>query len=176
MAIAYGNSSSSLRSRLRPSVETTKSSYAIALNGKRRSIVKVLNILVRRYLPLERFDAAVAFHETLIGQKARLRFDYHEHDLRLAQVASILFVAGTEQSLAPFVETQATFMVDDIQGFAAHLPTVGVEVLKPPKPVPTGWNMLVRHPDGMRVEYVEHRDKHPADRLPDVLHPERLFA
>jgi predicted enzyme related to lactoylglutathione lyase len=138
--------------------------------------VKVLNILVRRYLPLERFDAAVAFHETLIGQKARLRFDYHEHDLRLAQVASILFVAGTEQSLAPFVETQATFMVDDIQGFAAHLPTVGVEVLKPPKPVPTGWNMLVRHPDGMRVEYVEHRDKHPADRLLDVLHPERLFA
>jgi hypothetical protein len=46
--------------------------------------VKVLNILVRRYLPLERFDAAVAFHETLIGQKARLRFDYREHDLRLA--------------------------------------------------------------------------------------------
>jgi len=138
--------------------------------------VKVLNILVRRYLPLERFDAAVAFHETLIGQKARLRFDYHEHDLRLAQVASILFIAGTEQSLAPFVETQATFMVDDIQDFAAHLPTVGVEVLKPPKPVPTGWNMLVRHPDGMRVEYVEHRDKHPADRLPDALHPERPFA
>jgi len=40
---------------------------------RRRSIMKVLNILVRRYLPLERFDAAVAFHETLIGQKARLR-------------------------------------------------------------------------------------------------------
>jgi hypothetical protein len=100
--------------------------------------MKVLNILVRRYLPLERFDAAVAFHETLIGQKARLRFDYCEHNLRLAQVASILFVAGTEQSLAPFVETQATFMVDDIQGFAVHLPTVAVEVLKPPTPVPTG--------------------------------------
>jgi hypothetical protein len=29
-------------------------------------------------------------------------------------------------------------MVDDIQGFAVHLPTVGVEVLKPPTPVPTG--------------------------------------
>jgi len=41
-------------------------------------------------------------------------------------------------------------------------------VLKPPNPVPTGWNMLVRHPDGMRVEYVEHRDKHPADRLFDA--------
>ncbi len=130
--------------------------------------MKVLNILVRRYLPLDRFEAAVTFYETLIGQKARLRFDYHEHNLRLAQVASLLFIAGSEESLSPFVATQATFMVDDIQGFAAHLPTVGAEVLKPPKAVPTGWNMLVRHPDGMRVEYVEHRDKHPADRLSDA--------
>jgi predicted enzyme related to lactoylglutathione lyase len=138
------------------------------LSGTGRSIVKVLNILVRRYLPLDRLDAAVAFYETLIGQKARLRFDYPEYDLRLAQVASILFVAGTEQSLAPFVETQATFMVDDIRAFAQHLPTVGGAVLKPPKTVPTGWNMLVRHPDGMRVEYVEHRHKHPADRLAEA--------
>jgi predicted enzyme related to lactoylglutathione lyase len=138
--------------------------------------VKVLNILVRRYLPLARFDEAVAFHEMLIGQKARLRFDYPEYNLRLAQVASILFIAGTERSLAPFVETQATFMVDDIEGFAAHLPTVGADVLKPLKSVPTGWNMLVRHPDGMRVEYVEHRDKHPADCLSDAVAPGRLFS
>ncbi len=43
--------------------------------------MKVLNILVRRYLPLEELDQAVAFHETLIGQTARLRFDYPEDDL-----------------------------------------------------------------------------------------------
>ena len=83
--------------------------------------MKILNILVRRYLPLEDLDQAVAFHEKLIGQTARLRFDYPEHDLRLAQVASILFVAGTEQSLKPFTATHLTFMVDDIDAFAAHL-------------------------------------------------------
>jgi predicted enzyme related to lactoylglutathione lyase len=130
--------------------------------------MKVLNILVRRYLSLDRFNDAVAFYETLIGQKARLRFDYPDYKLKLAQVASILFIAGTEESLAPFVATHATFMVEDIQSFATHLPTVGAQVLKPPKLVPTGWNMLVDHPDGMRVEYVEHRDKHPADRLLDA--------
>ena len=137
--------------------------------------MKILNILVRRYLPLERFEAAVAFYETLIGQKARLRFDYREYNLRLAQVASILFVAGSEESLAPFVETQATFMVDDLAGYARHLPAVGAAILRPLKAVPTGWNMLVRHPDGMRVEYVEHRDKHPADRLLEVNYPQRAF-
>ena len=138
--------------------------------------MKVLNILVRRCLPLDRFDAAVSFHEELIGQKARLRFDYPAYQLKLAQVASILFIAGTEESLAPFVETHATFMVDDLQAYANHLPTIGAEILRPPKVVPTGWNMLARHPDGSLIEYVEHRDKHPADQLPDVAYPERRFG
>lgn len=138
--------------------------------------MKVLNILVRRCLPLDRFDAAVSFHEVLIGQKARLRFDYPAYQLKLAQVASILFIAGTEQSLAPFVDTHATFMVDDLQAYANHLPAVGAEILRPPKIVPTGWNMLARHPDGSLIEYVEHRDKHPADQLLDIPYPERTFA
>jgi predicted enzyme related to lactoylglutathione lyase len=138
--------------------------------------VKVLNILVRRYLPLDQFETAVSFHEELIGQKARLRFDYPAYNLKLAQVASILFIAGTEDSLAPFRATHASFMVDDIQSFARHLPSVGAEIVRPPKDVPTGWNMLVRHPDGSLIEYVEHRDKHPADQLPDAPYHERTFA
>jgi predicted enzyme related to lactoylglutathione lyase len=138
--------------------------------------MKILNILVRRCLPLERFDAAVSFHEELIGQKARLRFDYPAYQLKLAQVASMLFIAGTEESLAPFVATHASFMVDDLQAYASYLPTVGAEILRPPKVVPTGWNMLARHPDGSLIEYVEHRHKHPADQLPDVPYPERRFA
>lgn len=135
--------------------------------------MKVLNILVRRCLALERFDEAVAFHEALIGQKARLRFDYAEYDLRLAQVASILFIAGTPESLKPFTATDMTFLVDDIDSYARYLPTIDAEVLEQPKTVPTGWNMLVRHPDGSLVEYVEHRDKHPADMLPVADYPVR---
>jgi len=127
--------------------------------------MKVLNILVRRYLPLDRLEASVHFHEQIIGQKARLRFYYPEHSLELAQVGSILLIAGTAESLAPFVNTHATFMVEGIVDFARHLPTVGAEVIDGPKDVPTGQNMLVRHPDGTLIEYVEHRDKHPADRM-----------
>lgn len=125
--------------------------------------MRILNILVRRCLPLDAIDAAVAFYEELIGQKRRLTFDYPDYDLKLAQVASILFIAGTDESLAPFRATGATFMVEDLDGFAAHLPTTGSIIVEPPKSVPTGRNMLVRHPDGMLVEYVEHAHKHPAD-------------
>ncbi|WP_426255385.1 VOC family protein [Sphingomonas sp. DC2300-3] len=125
--------------------------------------MRILNILVRRYLSLDEIDAAVSFYEALIGQKRRLAFDYPEHDLKLAQVASILFIAGTDASLAPFRATEATFMVEDLDAFAAHLPTIGSTILEAAKPVPTGRNMLVRHADGMLVEYVEHTTKHPAD-------------
>ncbi len=59
-----------------------------------------------------------------------------------------------------------TFLVDDIDAFAAHLPRVGATILDGPKPVLTGRNMLVQHPDQTRAEYVEHRNKHPADLLP----------
>ncbi|MCW5747992.1 MAG: VOC family protein [Alphaproteobacteria bacterium] len=127
--------------------------------------MKVLNILVRRYLPLELFEESVRFHEQIIGQKARLRFHYAQYGLELAQVASMLFIAGTPESLAPFVNTHATFMVEGIDDFARHLPGVGAEILNGPKDVPTGRNMRVRHPDGTVIEYVEHRDKHPADRM-----------
>jgi hypothetical protein len=49
--------------------------------------------------------------------------------------------------------------------FARHLPTLGAEIVNGPKDVPTGRNMLVRHPDGTLIEYVEHRHKHAADRM-----------
>lgn len=127
--------------------------------------MRVLNILARRCLPLEDFDAAVAFHETVVGQSARLRFDYPRYGLRLAQVGNLLFIGGSAVDLAPFRATHATFLVDDLEAFARHLPTVGAAVIDPPKAVPTGWNMLVLHPDGTRVEYVQHHTPHPADHM-----------
>jgi hypothetical protein len=60
--------------------------------------MKILNVFVRGYLPLEDMDAAVAFYESLVGQRARLRFDYPDRQLKLVQVASILFIAATPEA------------------------------------------------------------------------------
>ncbi len=53
--------------------------------------MKVLNILIRRCVLIARFEETVSFYEHLISQKARLRFDYPEYDLKLAQVGSRAF-------------------------------------------------------------------------------------
>ncbi|KQT34608.1 glyoxalase [Sphingomonas sp. Leaf412] len=127
--------------------------------------MRILNILARRCMALDGFDDAVAFYERLLEQPARLRFDYPEYRLKLAQVGSLLLIGGTPESLAPFTATDATFLVEDIEAWQRHLPTIGAVVVEAAKPVPSGHNMLVRHADGMLVEYVEHRDKHPDDRM-----------
>src|SRR4051812_1265499 len=108
--------------------------------------MKILNILVRRCVPIEKFDETVRFHETIIGQKARLSFDYPEYHLKLAQVASMLFIGGTPEGLKAFELINATFLVDDIRAYEKELPKLGAQVVSPLKAVPTGWNMLVAHP------------------------------
>lgn len=70
--------------------------------------MKVLNILIRRCVLIARFEETVSFYEHLISQKARLRFDYPEYDLKLAQVGSVLLIGGTEQS-SSVRATEATF-------------------------------------------------------------------
>ena len=101
--------------------------------------MKVLNILIRRCVLIARFEETVSFYEHLISQKARLRFDYPEYDLKLAQVGSVLLIGGTEQSLAPFRATEATFLVNDITAWEKHLPSTGATIINPVKAVPTGW-------------------------------------
>lgn len=65
--------------------------------------MRILNILVRGYLPPEDFDEAVSFHERLIDLKARKRFDYPEYQLKLAAMSSILFIGGSiEQVYEPW--------------------------------------------------------------------------
>lgn len=55
----------------------------------------------------------ITLHEGLIGQKARQRCDDRDDELTLAQIGSLLFIAGTRESLAPFVNIHATLLVND---------------------------------------------------------------
>lgn len=64
--------------------------------------MKVLNILIRRCVLIARFEDTVSFYENLIAQKARLRFDYPEYDLKLAQVGSVLLIGEPSKAWLRF--------------------------------------------------------------------------
>ena len=120
----------------------------------------VREVLLRVFVPPERFAATIRFYEGVFGRGASLRFAYPERRLELASVGSgngsVLIIAGTEADLGPFKATVATFHVRSLAAARSAVEAAGGEVIEAPKRVPTGTNMRVRHPDGSVVEYVEH--------------------
>ena len=128
-----------------------------------KCVMKIRSILARGLIPLEELDKTVGDYERLFDQPARLRFDYLEKDLRIAQVGQLLIIGGNETSLEPFRAILMTFLVDDLNGYAAYLPSAGASIIRSIQRVPSGRNMLVRQVYGALVEYVEHNHPNPAD-------------
>lgn len=123
-------------------------------------------VMVRVLVPRERLAATVAFYELTLGIVCDMRFDYPDAGLVLASVGGVLIIGGDAQALLPFAATDATFLVASLDEQQQRwLVEQGAEIVEPPKAVPTGRNMLVRHPDGLLVEYVEHRPQ-PGEETP----------
>lgn len=119
--------------------------------------MEILGTLHRVYVAAQEMEATIGFYQSLLGRPTGLRFHHADTGLDLALVGPVLILAGTEESLAPYRATAATFLVDSLDDFARLLPELGAQVLEPPREVPTGWNLRARHPDGLVVEYVQHR-------------------
>lgn len=115
--------------------------------------MKVKQILNRIYV--NEMDQIVTFYENLLDEKCSMRFEHKLFHLELAQVGSILIICGTDQVLESFKNTRTTFMVDSIIEFKDFLLENGATIMKDVKETPTGLNMIVKHFDGMIVEYVE---------------------
>jgi predicted enzyme related to lactoylglutathione lyase len=118
--------------------------------------MKVKQILNRIYV--NEMDQAVAFYENLLDEKCSMRFEHKQFHLELAQVGSILVICGTDEVLESFKNTKATFIVDSIIEFKNFLLENDATIIKDVKKTPTGLNMIVKHFDGMIVEYVEQRN------------------
>jgi hypothetical protein len=73
----------------------------------------------------------------------------------LATVGEVLVVAGDEEVLAPYRETVATLLVDDLDACRERLDEAGAELVRGPRAVPTGRNLTARLPGGLQLEYVE---------------------
>ena len=118
--------------------------------------MKILRTFLRIYLDPEQMERSITFYEQLFGESCRLRFHYENIGLELAQIGTVLLIAGSEIALLPFKATRVTFLVDELFEGRESLLKQGAIILEEPKPVPTGWNMRVKHPDGTLVEYVQH--------------------
>ncbi|MCD7967859.1 MAG: VOC family protein [Clostridiaceae bacterium] len=115
--------------------------------------MEILQTFNRFYV--SNMDCSLAFYENLLGESCCLRTSFPQSGLELAQVGKVLLLAGTVKSLIPVKDTVATFVVDDIGECERYLLANSAEVVKAIKETATGFNMTVKHADGIIVEYVQ---------------------
>lgn len=118
--------------------------------------MQVKQILNRFYV--HDIEQSITFYEKVLNERCNLRFKYPQMNLELAQIRNILIIAGSDEALEAFRDTQSTFLVDSIVEFKAFLLNNGATIVRDLKRVPTGMNMTVKHADGTIVEYVEHKN------------------
>jgi predicted enzyme related to lactoylglutathione lyase len=99
-------------------------------------------------------ERAIPRYEALTGERMERRFVVPGHRLTIALLGSVT-ISGDEQTLAPLRELRASFIVDSIVDFEAHLRRTGATILQPPTPTPAGHNMIARDSEGMVFEFVE---------------------
>lgn len=115
--------------------------------------MKVKQILSRVYV--NNTEEAVRFYEQLFQKKVSSRFMLPNPKLEIINIGDILIIAGADKELDAVRSTNVTFSVDSIHEYKDMLLKNGAVILRDIKKVPTGWNMTVRHKDGLVVEYVE---------------------
>lgn len=125
--------------------------------------MNILEAYSRVFVDPNKFDDTIAFYERLTQGQCRMRADYPEVQLQIADVSSphatFLIIAGTPEARRPFETTSLTLKVDSLQVAIHELDTLGAEHIEPVQSAPSGLKTRYRHPDGLIVEYVEHQEE-----------------
>ncbi len=100
-------------------------------------------------------ESAIARYEALIGENVQFRFSIPDRRLAIAKIGSLLLIGGEEETLKPLRQIRATFNVDSLDEYEAHLQSSGATILQPPTPTPVGRNMIIKDTDGVVFEFVE---------------------
>ena len=100
-------------------------------------------------------ERAIPRYEAWTGERVKSRFVVPERRLTIALLGSVTLIAGDEQAVAPLRDVRATFTVDSLADFEAHLRKNGATILQAPTPTPGGRNMVARDVEGTVFEFVE---------------------
>jgi hypothetical protein len=104
-------------------------------------------------------EAAIKRYEALTREVVRERFELADRGIRIAMLGSLTLIAGPDREIGALRSVRATFIVDSLAEFDAHLRSTGATTLQAPSPTPSGTNLIVRDVEGVVFEFVEPRLK-----------------
>ena len=100
-------------------------------------------------------EAAIERYEALARETVRERFELPDQGIEIAILGSLTIIAGPEEKLGALRNVRATFVVDSLAEYDAHLRSTGATMLQGPSATPAGTNMIVRDVEGVVFEFVE---------------------
>jgi predicted enzyme related to lactoylglutathione lyase len=104
-------------------------------------------------------EAAIERYEALTRETVRERFEVPEQGIEIAILGSLTIIAGPEKHIGALKNLRATFIVDSLNEYAAHLRSTGATMLQGPSRTPAGTNLIVRDVEGVVFEFVEPHSK-----------------
>jgi predicted enzyme related to lactoylglutathione lyase len=99
----------------------------------------------------------VGFYRSLTGQPIDMDMDVPEAGLHIVAVGGFLIIELDRATRPDAIATAATVLVTDLDQAVADRVAAGAEVIQERRSAPVGAGARLRHPDGLIVEYVEHR-------------------
>ena len=93
-------------------------------------------------------EAAIKRYESLTRETVRERFEVPEQGIEVAILGSLTLIAGSEREIGALRNVRATFIVDSLAEYDAHLRSTGATTLHGPSPTPAGTNLIVRDIEG----------------------------
>jgi hypothetical protein len=101
------------------------------------------------------YEAAIGRYEALTREAVRQQFELPERGIRIAILGSLTIIAASEREIGALGDVRATFIVDSLADYEAHLRSTGAITLQGPSRTPAGTNMIVRDVEGVVLEFVE---------------------
>lgn len=122
-------------------------------------------VLVRVFPALGELVKTVRFYETLTGVPLDQDMDIPEAGLHVVAVGRFLILEIDPAKLdrvEQATKTQVTIIAPHLDETVTRQVAAGAEIVQERWSAPPGPGIRLRHPDGLLVEYVEHRPS-PAD-------------
>ncbi|MBW7453181.1 hypothetical protein ACFOLF_11490 [Paenibacillus sepulcri] len=95
------------------------------------------------------------YYEKLVGKSCEKRWNAPEINLEFSVVGQFVLVAGTDEALSFVSDIHNILYVDSLKDFQNFFAENGVSILRGPISNPVGTLIVVKHPDGSVLEYLE---------------------
>jgi predicted enzyme related to lactoylglutathione lyase len=114
-------------------------------------------VFARIFVKPRELVAAVRFYEQLTDEVLDMDADIPEASIHVVAVGSFLIVALDDEQHGLAAQTTVTVLNANLDDAVERQVSAGAEVVRARWESPVGPGVRLRHPDGLIVEYVEHR-------------------